>query len=58
MEKFQPSIRAQEKQASRDADAASLASGAKSAELLRRENAFLSDDLIAKSKVVLTDIRW
>lgn len=35
-----------------------LASGQKSSEDLRRKNAFLSDDLIARSKVNLSAIRW
>jgi len=35
---FDPEIRAAEKRASREADEAALASGAKSREVLRREN--------------------
>ncbi len=37
-EPFDPKVRAAEKQASREADEAALASGAKSREDLRREN--------------------
>lgn len=58
VEYFDPSERAREKQASRDADARALASGQKSSEDLRGENAFLSDDLIARSTVNLSAIRW
>lgn len=47
-----PEVRAAEKQASREQDAADLASGKKTIEQLRRENTFLS----AKNSVIRWDL--